>query len=84
MWFVDEIPFHPPHHFSDNEAVWSALEGQLVRVDKQESNYVTATKSTFADIEQVCRAQVHLVDSQNLELLQVLRAHDKFFDGSLR
>jgi len=82
-WYDDEISFHPPHHFSDNEAVRTVLEVQPFRVDKQESNHVTATKSTVADVEQVCRAQVHLLDSQKLELLQVLRAHDKLFDGTL-
>ncbi len=81
-WFDDEIPFNTPNHFADNEGVRTVLEVQPFRVNQQEFNHVTATKSTVADVEQVCRAQVHLSDSQKLELLQELCIHNQLFDGT--
>ncbi len=82
-WFDDKIPFHPANHFADNDAVRNVLEVRPFRVDTQEANYLAAAKSTRADIDKVCRAQEHIDPSQKLELLQVLRAHEKLFDGSL-
>lgn len=82
-WFDDEIPFHSPHYFMDNEAVRKILEVQPVRIDLQESFHITAAKSTFADINVVCQAQKHLTDEQQQHLLHVLKANAKLFDGSL-
>ena len=82
-WFGDEIPFHPVHHFANNDSVRSVLEVQPYRVDTQEAYYVTAAKSTRADIDQVCKAQDHLDSNQQAQLLEILRAHEKLFDGTL-
>lgn len=61
----------------------NVLEVQPYRVDTQEASYVTAAKSTRADVDQVCRAQDHLDSNQQAQLLEVLRTHVKLFDGTL-
>ena len=43
----------------------------------------TATKSTFADIEDIVAGQSHLDEAQKTQLLEVLSTRTKLFSGKL-
>jgi len=82
-WFGDEIAFHLPTYFRHNNAVRSILEVPPYSVKTQAESHVVATKSSFADINDICVQQEHLTEQQRKELASVLCKHTKLFNGTV-
>jgi len=85
-WCGDSIPFKLPSYITNDFAHQAFIESQTepsAVVDHEVHAAFTATKPTFADVEDVVRDQVHLTDDQRSQLLELLSKHTALFSGKL-
>ena len=82
-WLGDSIPFKPGKFLTNYKEYAAITDPPAVKKVEVNATTFTPTKSTVADIDEVCQDQEHLTPKQRAELNEILSKHTELFSGKL-